>query len=208
MAQKLAGAGFSPGAHNFHRGGVFVGFDTHAARSEPARAYGGWRSSVVFGDAHEAVRAAIDKKLGTYKVPLIVALDFFDLDDAFRTVEEVLLGREVVELPIDPIEGLTVDTARTTRAQDGILVRRGADGARARERLQAVLPFGVKLTPANGFQIEARILANPALEPALPLVEFDPVPRLVVVGETDTERRMQYRSGPEPFDEPPWRHIP
>src|SRR3954468_1899196 len=52
--------------------------------------------------------------------------------------------------------------------QDGMLVGRHRDAERARERLIALLPFVWGMSPSNsadGFDVLARIFANPAIEP-------------------------------------------
>jgi hypothetical protein len=211
MKELLAGNP-SAGPRSFHEGGVYVGFYVHDALPEPMPAIFSWSGSPICGGQHEEVRAHIDEKLSKYKVPLIVALDFVDFMDPFTTVEEVLLGTEVMHIPIDLSGSDRAGEPYAGRADDSILVRRGADGDRARSRLQAVLAFGLVHNAEGSIDLHARVFGNPAAELPLRLSEFAPIPRLVVVEETVTERKLRYLgSNDEPFDPgdaPVWRHVP
>jgi hypothetical protein len=132
--------------------------------------------------------------------------------DPFTTVEEVLLGTEVMHIPIDLSGRKRAGEPYAGRANDSILVRRGADGERARSRLQAVFAFGLVHNHEGALELHARVLGNPAAELPLRLSEFAPIPRLVVVEETATERKLRYLGADdEPVDAGDalaWRHVP
>lgn len=211
MKELLTG---NPGAgpHSFQDDGVYVGFDVHAAFPDPVPPVFSWSCSPICGGQHDEVRAHIDEKLAKYKVPLVVALDFVDMMDPFTTVEEVLLGSEVTRIPIDLSGQNRAGQPFVARADDSILVRRGADGERARSRLQAVLAFGLLHNSAGAIELHARVFCNPTAQPSSQLSEFAPIPRLVVVAETATERKLRYLDADhqpyDPEDAPGWRHVP
>ena len=135
------------------------------------------------GDDHDTVRAAIDEKLKRYKVPLIVALEMVDCIGAFETVEDVLYGRTVMKIPINTATGGPAGPLELGRAKDGIVVRRDHNAERARDRLDAILPFQVHCRD-DGFRVAARVLANPFTLERPELLEFRPIPRLVVTEST------------------------
>jgi hypothetical protein len=135
-------------------------------------AFSGVQYAPIHGGQHDVVRGHINEKLTKYKVPLIIALDFFDAADAFSTVEEVMLGREVFHVPIDLSGSGKMLEPRAGRAGDGLLVRLGDDGQRARSRLQAALVFGFQAV--DSMAVRARVLANPAAPQQLRLTQFAP----------------------------------
>jgi len=210
--RKLLASNPRPKSYSFHEGDVFVGFDVHRRRDEPMDVVVGLPDQVIFGGQHDVVRSHIDEKLAKYKIPLIVALDFMDCTAPFTTVEDVLLGRRVFHSSIDPSGRGAVGKPQAGRARDSILVRRDADGERARKKLQAVLAFMLMHTDHEALEVHARVFGNPAAEVPLRLREFAPIPRLVVVEQTETQRRLQYLDA----DENPveagnmaaWRHVP
>jgi hypothetical protein len=59
---------------------------------------------------------------------------------------------------------------------------------------------------AEGFDVLARIFANPAIEPPSALEEFAPIPRFVVASREGAENAMM-RWEP-PADPKGWRHVP
>jgi hypothetical protein len=210
MTKVLSGSP-TPGLQTFDHEGVYVAFDVHADFGVPMPAYFGCRYAPIFGSQRDDVRKHLNEKLSTYKTPLIVALDFVDQMDAFKEVEEVLLGREVTHVPI--VFGSAARIAPYAgRAKDGLLYHRGGDGNRARSRLQAVLAFGLVRAQDDGIAIVARVFTNPAAAHPLNLREFAPIPRLVVVEEAADHRKLRYLDAHEqPFapDAPIcWRHVP
>lgn len=54
--------------------------------------------------------------------------------------------------------------------------------------------------------------ANPGAERPLPLLEFAPIPRLIVVRQTETERELQYLGAQGQVLEgralKAWKHVP
>jgi hypothetical protein len=56
------------------------------------------------------------------------------------------------------------------------------------------------------------LIGNPAAEAPLRLGEFAPIPRLVVVEQTETQRRLRYLNADdnpvEPGDVPAWGYVP
>jgi hypothetical protein len=201
------------GPQTFQEQGVFVAFDVHKRYPEPMPGVIGLPNRVYHGNQHAEVRAALDEKLRKYKVPIIIALDFFDWFDPFRVVEEVLLGTEVMRIPIDMNGSGAAGEPYAARAEDSILIQRDSTGRRARGRLQAVLAFSLLVEQETGeYELRARAFCNPAAELPPPLREFAPMPRLVVVDETPTERRLAYRAkgsrGVKTDQLNRWRHVP
>lgn len=132
-------------------------------------------------DDRAAVRTALDEKLKKYPFPLILALQGVDTGDLFMAAEQELLGGEVIEIPISHVTGGPAGPERIARARDSALLRGGSDGARVRDRLQALLPFE-PFVSGRGFQIRARLLANPAKPDAVGLEQFRPLPSLMHTG--------------------------
>lgn len=198
--------------YSFHEGEVFVGFEVYKRLTEPICVVVAWSGGIVCGDQHKEVRSCIDEKLAKYKLPLIVALDFEDFVNPFATVEDVLLGKEVFQVPIDFAGRGKPARPYLGRANGGILVRRTADGVRARARLQGVLAFGLLDAGGLGLRSERGCSENPAARTALHLREFAPIPRLVVTEETRSERKLRYLDVNDrpmgPKDMAVWRHVP
>lgn len=209
IRELLAGSP-CPGPHHFHQGDVFVGFDVEPELSEPHSAYAGCNYNPIHGGQLNEVRARLNEKLAKYKFPLVVALHFFDTPNPFKAVEEVLFGRQVIQASVDVV-GRKLGKPRAGRAADGLLSHRGDEGKRARARLQAVLAFTVS-HERNGLSIRARVITNPASTAPLKLTEFVPIPRLVVVEETNGYRKLKYldhRDRPfAPKKLITWRHVP
>jgi hypothetical protein len=167
---------------------------------------------IIHGFPTDDIRKAINEKLGKYKVPLIVALDLVDSYLSFDAVESVLFGERAFTFDFDPEQGL-VGEPRPGRTSSGLLVKRGADSDRARNRLLAALPFRLKVTdPDNPFQLHACLLANPAQEPPHDFKEFAPFPRLVVTSETAEGLLLQYRGEDDGLltstEAAQWNHHP
>lgn len=176
--------------HTFHERGVLVGFDIGGPFPRPMNAVMGWSGRVLHGRQRAEVRTALDEKLRKYKVPLVVALDFFDFLDPFETVEEELFGSEVTHVPIDLGDGRATRQPYAGRTADSMLLRTASEGERARNRLQAVLAFALLPTEEGPYELRARVYANPIAP--LPLKEFAPIPRLVVIGEHGDHRGFAY----------------
>jgi hypothetical protein len=60
----------------------------------------GWSEGFTHGDDRTKVRAAIQEKLGKYKLPLVVALDLFNPMSPFETTEHVVLGAIAFSVPL------------------------------------------------------------------------------------------------------------
>ena len=206
--KRLLSSSPAPGEHVFHKDQVLIVFRTLAPLPEPMPVFFG-SSGSGSGNYCSAIRAHIDGKLKKYKIPLIVALDFFDPFDAFDDVVDVLLGEPVMRIPVafgdEPPENPTYG-----RADDGLVLRPDAQGERARRRLQAVLPFHLATATDGRYAVRARILANPMAPSRLDLAPLAPIPRLIVIGETEGEPVMHYvDERGEPFGaEPTWLHVP
>jgi hypothetical protein len=104
----------------------------------------------------------------------------------------------VYEVPVALRAGESAGPVRVARARDSALLRSGADGARVRDRLQALLPFEVILTVDRGFAIRVRLLANPAQPHARGRDAFRPIPSLLHVGAG--KMRYHGRTG-EPLED-------
>jgi len=170
----------------------------------------GWSGGFSHGDDRTQVRAAIQEKLGKYKLPLVVALDFFHPLRPFETTEDVLLGALAYSIPVD-LDGGPGGAPTFTRIQDGLLVERGHGGRRARARLQALLPFHLPYGPDGRLLFYGRILANPLLEEPLPLKEFAPMPRLVVSKSKPGHMEYVVHDDKKPADGElliRWHHVP
>lgn len=189
-------AGPSPdGLQVFDQKGVCVHFDVHKELDIEVSAIAGWTGEPMLGAGDEDIRAAIHEKLGRYKVPLIVALDLRNLPWSFHAVEDVVLGHNVIKVPIRMDGGDVDEPVRVARAADSIFAEAGSNGERARTRLQALLPFRLSSLDSGLYSVQARVIANPALNPFPQLCEFDPIPRLVVTEETAKGRVMNYMLG-------------
>jgi hypothetical protein len=167
---------------------------------------------VIHGLPTDDIKKAINEKLIRYKVPLIVALDLVDSHISFDAVESVLFGERTITFDFDPEQGL-VGEPRLGRSPSGLLIKRGADAVRARERLLAALPFRLLGTgPDSAYQLHACLLANPAQEPPHDFKEFAPIPRLVVTAETAEGVLLQYRGEDDNLltskDAARWSHHP
>jgi hypothetical protein len=200
------------GRHSYHRDRVLVVFDVCQRADDPVPAILGWAGGVTFGGQHDVVRVHLNKKLFAYKVPLIVALDFYNSVNPFRTVEDVLLGRQLIQVPIDLSGASDAGEPELTRADDGLVFHPGSDGDRARRRLQGVLPFEL-VTAADGrYAVRARVLENPIAEGVAGLDAFEPIPRLAVVERTEQHVTMRYGGqggralAPEQLAA--WQHVP
>lgn len=201
--------------HTFNEDGVLVvleGGPGRLAFDEPTSAIAGWTLRPMFGDQCDVVRNAINEKLNTYKVPLIVALDFIDPMDAFATSEQVLLGRQSTIVPVALTDDAPYEPPRAGRVDDGILHHQGADGNRARARLQALLPFTLLPEDTGALTFRGRIMTNPGAEQSLRLREFTPMPRLVVAADDGRTRTLQYLDERDQVIEPKrlgaWQHVP
>jgi hypothetical protein len=167
----------------------------------------GWPTRVLYGNDADRVEAAINEKLRTYKQPIIVALDLDGVLGSFDDVLEAFYGEQRIIVPVRMDHNSPPDEARLGPMQDGMLVGRDRNAARARERLIGLLPFSWGITKeADGFDVYARALANPAVEPAQTFQEFAPIPRFIVVARPDEHTAMM-RWDP-PTDPKGWRHVP
>jgi hypothetical protein len=211
MSSLLSGNPRS-GAASFQEGDVFVGFHIHRPWADPIGAYAGCTFQPIFGNQNKEVREHITEKLIKYKVPLVVALDFFDLYDSFMIVEDVLIGQQVMHVPVDPTGEGKAGATYPGRVQDGLLHHGGSDGRRARTRLQGVIAFGLPYGEEGAFEFRGRVLENPGAEEPLSLAAFAPIPRLAVVGTTDQGRELRYLDAVGEQLSPPklasWRHAP
>lgn len=201
-----------PGRHTFHEGEVLVVFNIGERWTEAMPAFFGWSGAFTYGGQHAEVREHLNAKLSKYKIPLIVALDFVDPLEPFRTVEETLLGRPVMRIPVDLSGGGAVGEPERGRADDGIIFGGSSDSERARSRLQAVLPFCLRTADDGSFAVQARALANPGMAMPLSLEAFAPIPRLVVTDESKGVRTMDYLDAKGMrFDVKAlasWQHVP
>jgi hypothetical protein len=198
--------------HVFTQNDVYVEFRIHEKLEYEVDVLHGWIGMTSHGQGLDDIRAAIHEKLERYKVPIIVALDLRNLPWSFRAVEEVALGQVTVSVPLEPDEGDAIESLRVSRANDSLFAAPGSDGARARTRLQALLPFRLHSADSRLYAVHARVIANPALDPSNQLDEFDPIPRLIVTEEREEGRLMNYMVGgtrvPDTSELADWRHIP
>ena len=205
----------SPGRYSFPedevKAGVYVSFEVLGEVPGELPAIFSCQYSPVVETPKEKVRACIDEKLGRYSAPLIVALHFYDYAYAFKTVEEVLLGSEFINVPIRFDDQKAVEAPILTRAHDSMLLRHNGAGERARERLEGVLSFFVVGSAAGAFDVCARMYGNPHAEPPRRFAEFAPMLRLVVV-ESDADTRRLAHLGVDDVeldvDDPVWWHSP
>ncbi len=155
----------------------------------------GGMTRIAFGSEAPAVRDAVHKKLASYKYPLIVALDLVELSDAFRTAREALVGTEIFRVPVS--NGPLVDNEKPSidRLLDGVTQGGDRDAVRARERLVAIVPFQWGHATEGRLSLQAQLLANPHSSTTHDFAEFAPLPRLVVTGENDGVKSMQYIVG-------------
>jgi hypothetical protein len=199
------------GDYVFDENGVSVKFVLYQFES-PCAAVLGHLGEPIYGGQHKYVRDAIDEKVKRYGFPLIVALDFVEFLDPFIIVEEVLIGSNVIQFQVDPTGKRAAGEPYAGRANDGILIRRDASGDRIRSRLQAVLAFSMSGTGEGAFEVRGCVFVNPADKTKLQLREFIPIPRLVVVSETATERTLRYLdSNDKAIDKGQigvWRYVP
>ncbi len=167
-----------------------------------------WPGNMLYGNDADLVEAAINEKLRKYKQSIIVALDLDGVLYGFDDVIEAFYGEQKIIVPVRMDRSSPPEEARLGPMQDGMLVGRDRNAARARERLIGVLPFswGTSKSPADGFDLFARMLANPAIEPAQAFEEFAPIPRFIVAARPD-ERTAMMRWDPL-VDPKGWRHVP
>lgn len=179
------------GQLEYREDGVLIRFDLHHPPLDfEIGACFAYSPDAFWFDDRPAVRAALDDKLKKYPFPLVVALQGIETGDLFLAAEEELLGGEVINIPISMVTGGPAGPARPGRSRDSSLHRRGSDGDRVRERLEALLPFEAIVTE-RGFVVRARLLANPA-KPHLPsLEEFRPIPSLLRAGPGEMAYRDQ-----------------
>ncbi len=170
--------GTGPGEYEFRDEGVLLVFHVGDDVGDEIPAFTGYVGTPMHGDDYDAIRAAIDEKLKKYKLPLVIALEMVDCIWAFESVEEVLCGRQVMQIPINTSTGSPAGEMTLGRAPDGMVIRGDSDAQRARDRLDALLPFQVGIR-SDGFRLGARVLANP-FRPGALLREFTPIPRLLV----------------------------
>lgn len=197
------------GPQHFTSTGVSIVFEVgdHGADEPIFPAVFSWPIRVLHGNDADRVEAAINEKLRAYKQPIIVALDLDGVLGSFDDVMEAFYGERKIIVPVRMDGNSPPEEARLGPMQDGMLVGRDRNAARARERLIGLLPFSWGMTrEANGFDIYARVLANPAFEPAQTLREFAPIPRFIVDSRQD-EHNVMMRWEP-PADPKGWRHIP
>ncbi len=168
----------------------------------------GWPVKMLYGNDADRVEAAIDEKLRVYKQPIIVALDLDGVLGSFGDVLEAFYGERRIIVPVRMDQNSPSEEARLGPMQDGMLVGRDRNAARARERLIGLLPFSWGLSASNGsdgFDVFARILANPASAPPRAFEEFQPIPRFIVSEFRGADTAMM-RWEP-PVDPSGWRHV-
>lgn len=167
------------GSQLHQESGVLIQFELHLppleSETEVFFAYSG---EGCWFDDRPAVEAALDEKLKKYPFPLVVALQGIHTGDLFSAAEDALFGTVVYEIPISHKSGGPAGPARMARKPDAVVARKNADGDRVRSRLEALLPFEVRVTD-NGFAVQARVLANPAKQEVAGLREFCPIPSLL-----------------------------
>ena len=200
------------GPQIFTSPGVFVAYEVSAPgdSDEPTLpAVFGWPIRIIHGGDEDRVKTAISEKLRVYKQPIVVALDLAGVMNGFDDVIDAFYGERKIHVPIDSGDGAPNRPAYLGPMQDGMLVGRHRNAARARERLLALLPFVWGMSPSNyadGFDVLARVLANPAIEPPSMLDEFAPIPRFVVASREGAGHAMM--QWVPPVDPKGWRHVP
>ena len=200
-------------SHLFQDDGVAIGFRVPTRFAEPMPAILSWSGGGHIVDPVPMIRRHLNDKLKKYKFPVAVALDFDEtyLTDPFSAVEQALYGQEAFQVHVDLADDVesTPPSPVRVRLQNGLLQRRNGEAKRARERLRAVLPFVVRDTDV--YQVQARVLANAALDTLESLAEFAPIPRLVVVEERQGQRRLEYLDRQNEVvreNVPSWFHTP
>lgn len=208
--RRLLSSSPEPRTHVFHEGGVLVVFETLERWPEPMPVVCSWRGQVTVGSNRGAIRQHLDAKLKAYKVPIIVALDFYEPYRVFDDVVDVLIGQPVIRIPVAVEPDVIPSEPELGRADDGLVFDRGASGERARSRLQAVLPFYLDRVHDGAFAVCARVIANPGASSNSGLASFSPIPRLVVVDESGDKRTMEYldEHGRSMGLDVRWQHVP
>jgi hypothetical protein len=199
------------GPQSFKSQGVFVAYEIPISDDgEPTfPAVFGWPLRVIHGNDADRVEEAINEKLRAYKQPIIVALDLDGVMDGFDDVVDAFYGERKIIVPVRMDGGEPPGEAYLGPMQDGMLVGRDRNTARARKRLVALLPFewGISGTSeADGPALRARLLANPAIEPPSNFEEFAPIPRFIAASRPEPGKAMMQW---EPPGNPSgWRHVP
>ncbi|MFT3916558.1 MAG: BsuBI/PstI family type II restriction endonuclease [Anaeromyxobacteraceae bacterium] len=166
-----------PGPHVYQEPGILIRFKLLPAFDEEVGVFFAYSPAMAISiDDAPAVRAALNEKLTKYRFSHIIALQGIDTGGLFRAVDQVLFGTEVFVVPIGPER--PADEVRIDRRPDAAVWKPDADGARMRQRLDAVLPFEVGMGE-RGFHIQARVMANPARPHVTGLDSFRPIPALV-----------------------------
>lgn len=201
------------GPQRFNSPGVTIRYELSGPYTgdEPIfNAVFGWPMKVTYGNDADRVEAAINEKLRAYKQPIIVALDLDGVLFGFDDVIDAFYGQRKIIVPVRLDGGAhPPGEARLGPMQDGMLVGRHRNAARARERLIALLPFSWGLSTARGrdtFDLYSRVLVNPASEPPSAFAEFAPIPRFVP-GERRDQQTIMMGWEP-PIDPAGWRHTP
>jgi hypothetical protein len=208
VERMLATHPLPAGSQHFTSTGVTIVFEVgdHGADKPIFPAVFSWPTRVLHGNDADRAEAAINDKLRTYKQPIVVALDLDGVLGSFDDVIEAFYGERKMIVPVQMDGNSPPEEARLGPMQDGMLVGRDRNAERARERLIALLPFSWGMTSeANGFDIYARVLANPAFEPAQTFREFAPIPRFIVDSRPD-DHTVMMRWEP-PLNPSGWRHI-
>jgi hypothetical protein len=188
------------GPHDYRATGVHIRFRLHLSPRDTETgvffSYG--RENMISVDERPKIRAALDEKLKKYRVPLIVALQGIHDGDMFRAAEDVMYGSVVGIFPVSRANGEPPPPARTERLPDSAALRPNSDGARVRERLNALLPFTLHIDHQRGFVLRARVLGNPARPEVSGVREFLPIPSVVPI---DPERMGYVGAAGMPIDE-------
>lgn len=193
----------------FRDEGVLITFELLPELDAPIGAIAMHSGPAQWIDDRPDAEAAVQEKLKRYKCPLVIALDMVDCFDPFQTAEAVMCGSEVIRIPINMATGVAAGEPQSARSANAIVLGRDRDAARARGRLQALLPFEVRRS-RHGVSIHARVLSNPyRVESELP--EFEPIPVLTITGQDERSLTMEYVRGGAVLssdERDRWEHIP